>query len=130
MTRPVSRLSLRTEIQQGVVTVHLGGNLEYGVTETLVSSVTEHLDLARGGGHAVRQLRIDMTGLTYIDSMGLAALLMVRRRTDARGVDLRLDHRPRCLDRLLELTGTLDHLTAPRPRSAAPDRVAGESAGE
>lgn len=39
MTRPVSRLSLRIEFQQDVVTVHVGGSLEYGVTESLVSTV-------------------------------------------------------------------------------------------
>lgn len=119
MIRPVSRLSLRIEIQQDVVTVHLGGSLEYGVTETLVSSVTEQLDLAREGGRGVRQLRIDMAELTFVDSMGLAALLTVRRCADAQGVALRLDHRPVCLDRLLELTGTLDHLTAPRTGDAS-----------
>lgn len=52
--------------------------------------------------------------MTFVDSMGLAALLMVRRVADAHRVALRLDNRPLCVDRLLQLTGTLDHLTAAR----------------
>ncbi|ATL31445.1 STAS domain-containing protein [Streptomyces formicae] len=120
MTRPVSRLSLRIESQQGVLTVHVGGSLEYGVTESLVTAVREQLDAPREHGRIdrnpspVRQLRLDLTELTFVDSMGLAALLMVRRVADAHGVALRLDNRPRCVDRLLQLTGTLDHLTAAR----------------
>ncbi|MGW0905663.1 STAS domain-containing protein [Streptomyces sp. NPDC002853] len=129
MTRPVSRLDLRTEFQQDVVTVHVGGSLEYGVTDSLVATVTEQLDLARAGGRAVRRLDLELAELTFVDSMGLASLLMARRVTDARGVTLRLNRRPDCLDRLLRLTCTFDHLTASAaPGSAsAPDRAAGGS---
>ncbi|MEV6753188.1 STAS domain-containing protein [Streptomyces sp. NPDC051214] len=122
-SRPVPRLDLRTEFQQGVVTVHVGGSLEYGVTDSLVAAVTEQLDLARTGGRAVHRLDLELAELTFVDSMGLASLLMARRVTDARGVTLRLNRRPDCLDRLLRLTCTFDHLTA----AAAPDRAAGGS---
>lgn len=129
VSRPVSRLDLRTEFQQGVLTVHVGGSLEYGVTDSLVAAVTEQLDRARASGRTVRELALDLAELTFVDSMGLASLLMVRRVTDARGVTLRLDRRPDCLDRLLRLTCTFDHLTASNaPKDAtAPDRAAGGS---
>lgn len=119
MTRPVSRLDLRTEFQQGVVTVHVGGSLEYGATDSLVAAVTEQLDRARASGRTVRELDLDMAGVTFVDSMGLASLLMVRRVTDAHGVTLRLTRRPDCLDRLLRLTCTFDHLTASTTRGRA-----------
>ncbi|MGW6025445.1 STAS domain-containing protein [Streptomyces sp. NPDC055099] len=127
--RPVPRLGLRTELQQGVVTVHVGGSLEYGVTDGLVATVTEQLDLARAGGHAVSRLDLELGELTFVDSMVLASLLMARRVTDASGVTLRLNHRPDCLDRLLRLTCTFDHLTAAATPSgaSAPDRAAGGS---
>lgn len=127
MTRPasgpVSRLDLRTEFQQGVVTVHVGGSLEYGVADSLVAAVTGQLDLTRAGGRAVHRLDLELAELTFVDSMGLASLLMARRVTDARGVTLRLNRRPDCLDRLLRLTCTFDHLTA----ATVPDRAAGGS---
>ncbi|MEV0526220.1 STAS domain-containing protein [Streptomyces sp. NPDC050439] len=129
-SRPVPRLDLRTEFQQGVVTVHVGGSLEYGVTDSLVAAVTEQLDLAaRTGGHAVHRLDLELGELTFVDSMGLASLLMARRVTDARGVTLRLNRRPDCLDRLLRVTCTFDHLTAATApgNASAPDRAAGGS---
>jgi hypothetical protein len=57
--------------------------------------------------------------------MGLAALLMIHRLTAATGARLRLDHRPELLERLLELTGTLDHFTE-TDGSAAAARAPGE----
>ncbi|MGW7072396.1 STAS domain-containing protein [Streptomyces sp. NPDC054855] len=129
MTRPVPRLDLRTEFQHGVVTVHVGGSLEYGVTDSLVTTVTEQLDLARAGGRPVHRLDLELAELTFVDSMGLASLLMARRVTDARDVTLRLTRRPDCLDRLLRLTCTFDHLTASAEPgdTSAPDRAAGGS---
>ncbi|MEV2250713.1 STAS domain-containing protein [Streptomyces sp. NPDC050147] len=129
MTRPVSRLDLRTEFQQGVLTVHVGGSLEHGVTDSLVATVTEQLDRARASGRQAHQLVLDLAQLTFVDSMGLASLLMARRVADAHGVALRLDRRPDCLDRLLRLTCTFDHLTASNaPKGAASsDQAAGGS---
>lgn len=119
MTRPRSRLSLRTELHQDVVTLHVSGSLEYGVTDRLVSGVTDQLDAPRAHGRTVGRLDLDLAELEFVDSMGLAALLMIRRLTDARAVTLGLLHRPVCLERLLQLTGTLGHLTAAAPPSAA-----------
>lgn len=119
MTRPVPRLSLRTEFQQGVVTVHVGGSLEFGVTENFVATVTEALDRARAGSRPVQRLQLNLAELTFLDSMGLAALLMARRVADARGVALGLSRRPACLDRLLRITCTFDHLTASTATRAA-----------
>ncbi|MGE6732696.1 STAS domain-containing protein, partial [Streptomyces sp. NPDC059900] len=53
-------------------------------------------------------------------SMGLSILLMIHRRTTAAGVRLHLDDRPAKLNRLLTLTGTLDHFTAPAASGAEP----------
>lgn len=131
MIRPASRLTLHAEFHQGVVTVHVGGSLEYGVTESLVAIVRDQLDRSRSGGLETRQLDLDVAELTFIDSMGLAALLMIRRVTDTHGAALRINHRPLCLERLLQLTGTLDYLTAARAprRSPGAEWATGESSG-
>lgn len=125
MTRPVPHLVLRTEFQQGVVTVHIDGSLEYGAADRLVTTVTEELDRTRGGGRRPRQLCLDLAELTFTDSMGLAALLMARRVADARGVALRLTRRPESLDCLLRLTCTFDYLTA----STTPNEAAAPAPG-
>ncbi|MFF0629097.1 STAS domain-containing protein [Streptomyces sp. NPDC004296] len=62
---------------------------------------------------SLRSLHVDCGGLALCDSMGLSALLMVHRRTSTLGVRLHLEERPPALDRLLTVTGTLEHLTAP-----------------
>lgn len=68
-TSPVPRLDLRPEFQQGVVTVHVGGSLEYGVTDSLVAAVTGQLDPARAEGRAVHRLDLELAELTFVDSM-------------------------------------------------------------
>lgn len=59
----------------------------------------------------LHELRLDCAGLGICDSRGLGALLMLRRRTEAAGVDLRIVNRPRILDRLLLRTGTAEYLS-------------------
>ncbi|MFD3327944.1 STAS domain-containing protein [Streptomyces sp. NPDC058701] len=56
-------------------------------------------------------LHVDCAGVASVDSSGLSVLLMARRLTGAAGVRLHLDHRPVQLDRMLTVTGTLNHLT-------------------
>ncbi|MEU8778118.1 STAS domain-containing protein [Streptomyces sp. NPDC048606] len=109
-----SPLSLTCSASQGTVRVELRGDLDHLFTDRLLDVVDRVLAEHR----PLRHLRLDFTGLTGVDSSGLAALLMVRRRTDAVGTGLHLDGRTVQLNRLLEVTGTLEHLTAPGVRSA------------
>ena len=86
---------------------------DFETCDELMKCVEQHLAHRRTAEGGLRDLHVDFTGLDCIDSMGLSTLLMIRRRTDAAGVRLHLDERPSGLERLLEITGTLDHLTAP-----------------
>ncbi|MEV6782988.1 STAS domain-containing protein [Streptomyces sp. NPDC051098] len=61
----------------------------------------------------VTDLRLDCRELELIDSMGLSALLAIHRITSAAGITLHLDNRPDRLQRMLEITGTDEHLTRP-----------------
>ncbi|TWV31514.1 STAS domain-containing protein [Streptomyces misionensis] len=90
-------------------TVRIAGELDYDTSDELVEAVVGHL---RGRPHT-GEVRLDFTGLTWIDSSGLSALLMIHRATSALGAALRLDNRPGFLDHRLRLTDILDHLTGP-----------------
>ncbi|MEU6810003.1 STAS domain-containing protein [Streptomyces sp. NPDC046831] len=103
-----------------VLTVRIVGDLDYDSGDELVDVVTGHLVPPGPAGTACQDLRLDCADLAWIDSMGLAALLMIRRRAGAARVTLHLDNRPDFLDRLLDVTDTYDHLT----EAAAPDRAA------
>ncbi|MFE1289851.1 STAS domain-containing protein [Streptomyces sp. NPDC058751] len=109
--------TLTVDVQPAALVIHVAGDLDHETCDELTRAVDRYLVAPGDPGGRFPDLHVDFAGLGSIDSMGLAALLMIRRRTDAAGVRLHLDQRPRGLDRLLEITGTLEHLTAPRDES-------------
>lgn len=88
------------------LTVTVGGPLDFDTADELLETVARALD----GPRAAPLLALDLARVTLCDSMGLSALLSLRRRTTADGVRLMLLRRPPLLDRLLELTGTTEYL--------------------
>lgn len=114
-------LSRRTEAH--AVHLRLTGELDYDTTPEFLAAVRGILS-----GHAgLRSLHLDCAGLAFCDTMGLYAFLTIRRETGAADVQLHLDNRSPALQRLLEITGTLTHLTGAVPSSpshhGAPDRT-------
>ncbi|MEU3409109.1 STAS domain-containing protein [Streptomyces sp. NPDC006670] len=105
---PSAPLGLTCSASYDTVRIELSGDLDHLHADLLVQAVDRALSAHPG----LRDLRLDCAGLSAVDSSGLAALLMVRRRTGGAGAGLHLDARPVQLDRLLELTGTLEYLTA------------------
>ncbi|MCF3963394.1 STAS domain-containing protein [Streptomyces fuscigenes] len=100
------------------VVLALAGDLDYDTCDDLRYRITATL-----ADHAqVTDLHLDCEGLEAVDSMGLAALLLAHRATTAREVRLHLDRRSPRLERLLSLTGTLEHLTG--VRAEGDDRAA------
>ncbi|MCE0766896.1 STAS domain-containing protein [Pseudonocardia kujensis] len=69
--------------------------------------------------HGLRAVHLDCAEVAFCDSYGLAALLMAHRHIRAVGARLHLDNLQPGLSRLLELTHTLEFLTA----EAAPSRA-------
>ncbi|MER6386983.1 STAS domain-containing protein [Streptomyces sp. NPDC001523] len=104
---PTSPLQLTRIDTKEAVRIELRGDLDHDTADLLLDAVsrllTERNDL--------RDVHLHCAELTAVDSTGLSVLLMVKRRTGAAGVHLHLDDRPTKLDRLLHVTGTLDHLT-------------------
>ncbi|WP_320782827.1 STAS domain-containing protein [Streptomyces sp. CRN 30] len=108
MTTMPPEFDLDITLTPDVLTIEVIGDLDYETSDELLTTVDDHLT----PGTALERLRLDFRRLTWIDSLGLSTLLMVHRRTSATGVSLALDNRPDFLERMLDLTGTLDHFTA------------------
>lgn len=105
--------TLTVEAETTDLVVHVRGDLDHETCDELMTTVDQNLTVRNCAEAPVLDLHLAFAGLRGIDSMGLSALLMIRRRTDAARVRLHLDQRPPHLERLLQITGTLDYLTAP-----------------
>lgn len=86
--------------------MQVSGDLVYETVDAMVDAAGQLL--ARQP--ALADLHLDLSGLAFCDSAGLSALLLVHRRSCQAGVQLHLDRQPRFLDRILDVTGTFDHL--------------------
>ncbi|GHD85827.1 STAS domain-containing protein [Streptomyces naganishii] len=120
-----SPLTLTLDSRDHAVVVRVGGDLDYAGHDEFLHAVTTLLARRHAARHPVRELRLDFSGLRGVDSSGLSALLRIRRRTDEAGIALHLDERPAALERLLEMTGTLELLTAPPVRPGVGARPTG-----
>ncbi|MGK5445978.1 STAS domain-containing protein [Streptomyces radiopugnans] len=107
MHRP--SFALTVETGPGTVRLHVTGDLDYETTEELVGAVRPRL----AGRPAPGGLHLGFAALSTCASTGPSGLLIIHRLAGAHGTRLHLDNRPRFLERFLEITGTLEHLTAP-----------------
>ncbi|MET7391512.1 STAS domain-containing protein [Streptomyces sp. NPDC005529] len=105
------RLSTAASTDPRSLRIEVHGYLDYDNADHFLTVVTEQI-----GAHVgrLRTLQLDCGALDGLDSLGLASLLMLHRRTTGAHITLRLDNRPAALERMLEITGTLDHLV-PKP---------------
>lgn len=121
-------LTVNIDIVHRSACVHLAGDLDYvttpGVVEALSQLLVEQPTL--------RELRLACRRLEFCDSAGLSGLLQIHAMTSRAGVQLQLDDRPPHLDRILQITGTLDHLTAPPcgPGATANDDAPNDISGD
>ncbi len=108
-------LTLTVAVTNRSACLRLTGVLDYETTGDFVDAVSRLVDQRP----ALAQLHVDLSELTFCDSAGLSGLLFVHRRTGQAGIALYLDHRPRFLDRILDITGTFEHLVTPSRADAA-----------
>ncbi|MFE9251405.1 STAS domain-containing protein [Streptomyces sp. NPDC007088] len=109
MTVPPHPLTLTVApYDAGVPLLRAAGELDHDTAGELLTAVARQL-AARPVPPAVH---LDLSGVTVCDSMGLSALIMVRRQAASAGVPLLLDEVSPVLGRLLDLTGTRAYLTA------------------
>jgi anti-sigma B factor antagonist len=82
-----------------------------GDIDAATASVLEEGVVLDDPAIAVVDLRLDQ--VSFIDSSGLRALLVVRERATAAGVHVVLGSTSNLVDRLLEVTGLTDAFSAP-----------------
>jgi len=90
-----------TVSETGEPTVEVSGELDLASAEDFATQVGE----SAGDANVVV---LDLSGVTFMDSTGLAALIKIRNRLTDRGGDLRLAAASRAVERVLELTGMSD----------------------
>lgn len=99
-------LTITVNADHRAATVRIIGDLDAATTDEFVDTAGRVLD----EHPEVRALHIDCAELGFCDSVGLSGLLLVDRRASAANVDLHIDNRPAYFERILGLTGILDHL--------------------
>ncbi|MEU6105461.1 STAS domain-containing protein [Streptomyces flaveolus] len=79
------------------------------------------LDAAQRALHErpeTRELQLDCRGLGAVDSTGLSVLLLIHRLACRGRISFHLDDIGPALKRLLDITGTYEHLTASHPEAS------------
>ncbi|WP_432080738.1 STAS domain-containing protein [Streptomyces sp. WAC 04229] len=114
-------VALQPATSPHTVRLALHGDLDYDngddVLRAVQRALSDHQD--------VRDLYLDCQALKTVDSFGLSILLLIHRLAGREGTSLHLDNISPTLKRLLDVTGTYEHLAGPPP--AAP--TAGPDAG-
>jgi anti-anti-sigma factor len=103
-------LPFRTETTFGedAVVVRLIGELDQSTTPQLEAC----LDTLRADG--APDIRLDLSGLSFCDSSGISAMLTASKRVRKQGGHLSIVSPQPAVRSVLEITGLLDYLSAPR----------------
>ena len=116
-------LSLNVAVTGRSACVQVSGDLVYETVDAMVDAAGRLLSAVPAPAH----LHLDLSQLAFCDSAGLSGLLLVHRRSCQAGAQLHLDHRPRFLDRILDLTGTFEHLVTTPHGDAGSHSAPGET---
>lgn len=98
-------LSLSVRHETGVAMVSIEGELDLASAGELESCLAELT------GSPVTGLVVDLTGVTFIDSAGINALLKGRRLAEAGGRAYRVCNASGLVREVLDVTGVWQHLT-------------------
>jgi anti-sigma B factor antagonist len=108
-TRPDALAPVRLEISAAsaadATVLALSGELDIASAPELERALDEL------GPSNPRRLVIDLTDVTFMDSTGLRALLLARQRTEQGDHELVLRPGPRQVQRVFELSGTLERFS-------------------
>jgi len=100
----VDGIAVRTEQDGSRAVLSLTGELD------LVSAPRVRSAIGALRADAIDEVVVDLSGLTYIDSVGIGLLVATRRRLDSEGRRFSVrDPAPQVL-RLLEITGLVEYL--------------------
>jgi anti-anti-sigma factor len=102
--------SLKISTTARSTSLQIVGDLDYQSTDDFVDVGTRLI--ARRSD--AKDLHLDFSKLSFLDSAALSGLLILHRRASEAGVAFHLDHRPPFLDRLLQVTGLFSHFDLTR----------------
>ncbi len=111
---------------QTSVSRHRHGNvLTVAVTGDIDISVSAEVEAAVGDAlttDGVTEVRVDLSGVHFLDSSGITLLLRGRHLADRRGVGYQVTGADGFARQVLEMTGVWEHLTGDpgKPEPAAP----------
>ena len=97
-------LDVSTEISKGTATLRLTGELDLAGQETFQNG------LGKIESQPLRELFVDLRGLTFIDSSGLRMLITTLRDSRERGLDLAFIKPEGQVREVLEATRLMDEL--------------------
>jgi anti-sigma B factor antagonist len=98
-------LELQERVGETAITVELGGELDISTADRLQDTVAR-LCVAEGRSDLV----IDLSGLAFIDSSGLAAMVYASRLCERYGCRLSVIRGPESVHEVFELTGLTELL--------------------
>ncbi|SNR23066.1 STAS domain-containing protein [Blastococcus mobilis] len=98
-------ITLSTSTEDGVATVTVVGEVDTFTAPVLRSTLDGQLE------QQPRELVIDLSGVQFLGSAGLAVLVETQKSARAREVALRLIATTRAVTRPLEVTGLIDLFT-------------------
>jgi anti-sigma B factor antagonist len=98
-------ITLSTSTEDGVVTVTVVGEVDTFTAPVLRSTLDSQLE------QSPRELVIDLSGVQFLGSAGLAVLVETQKSARAKEVGLRLIATTRAVTRPLEVTGLIDLFT-------------------
>jgi anti-sigma B factor antagonist len=122
MTSRFSGLDVEELDEDGAHTLVLSGELELASAATLQAAITR---ICAAGPAS---LTIDLSKLMFIDSTGLAAIILASKICERDGYDFWLIPGPRAVQRLFEITGLLDVLPFREPHGEASSTGEGSQA--
>jgi len=83
------------EVTGEIARIVLSGHIDFSSQENLNHAIDQAL-----GVDAAKEIRVDMTNVSFIDSSGIRALLKLQERTVAKGKSLSIWN---CNDHILEI---------------------------
>jgi len=111
MSNRFSGLEIHEQLSEGRHTLMLGGELDMASAPVLHAAVTR----IRQKGSAGASVTLDLSDLIFVDSTGLAEIILTSQLCDRDGYELSVIPGPRAVQRLFELTGLIDALPFTKP---------------
>jgi anti-sigma B factor antagonist len=99
-------VSVSSQGRDGVLTVAVSGEIDLATGPDVERAIAVAI-----GSDGVSEVRVDLSGVEFLDSSGVALLLKGRRAADERGVGFRVSGAHGITLQVLELTGVWAYLS-------------------